>query len=162
MEPTQADEVFASRRGAVARSYMLKRGNIAGRCAVLLASCFCLFTLAQTARPLQSIALFSHTGVAVRYHKLTRHTLQEVSRRVADLSAGATTQFGDLTLEVLPRNSRPSQATYRSGRLAAWSTAEFRPPRPTTPLNILSIGLHARMERAETRAPLRSTGPAAV
>lgn len=84
---------------------MLKRGNAAGNWAVLLATCFCLFTLAQTARPLESIGLLLQPGVAAKYQQLTRHTLKEVGSRVADLFAGTTTEFGELTLEDPPRNS---------------------------------------------------------
>lgn len=66
---------------------------------MLLATCFWLFTLAQIARPLESIALLSHPEVTAEYHQLTRHTLKEVGSRVADLSTEATTEFGDLPLE---------------------------------------------------------------
>jgi hypothetical protein len=88
---------------------MLKRGNTPGRGFVLLATCFCLFTLAQTARPLESVALLSRPGVAARYHKLTRHTLKEVGSRVADLSAEATTELGELRPEAPPRSSALNQ-----------------------------------------------------
>jgi len=106
----QADEGFAWCRGAAARSYMLKRGNLAGKCAFLLATCFCLFTFAQTARPLESIALSSHPGVSAKYHALTRHTLKEVGGRAVDLSAAATTESGTLTVEGPPQLSRLNPA----------------------------------------------------
>ena len=88
---------------------MLKRGNKAGNWVVLLGACFCLFTLAQTARPLESIALLSQPGVAAKYQQLTRHTLKEVPTRIADLSAGATIAFRDLPVEAPQRNSRLHQ-----------------------------------------------------
>jgi hypothetical protein len=88
---------------------MLKRIKMAGKCVVLLAGCFCLFTLAQSARPLESIALLSTPGVAAEYHQLTRHTLKEVGSRVADLSAEAATNFGDLPLESSSRSPRVNQ-----------------------------------------------------
>ncbi len=85
---------------------MLKRENMDRGKAVLLASCFCLFTLAQTARPLESIAFFSHPGLAAKYQQLTRHTLEEIGGRVADLSAGATLEFGNLAAKAPLRRSR--------------------------------------------------------
>ncbi len=88
---------------------MQKRENIGRKNVVLLASCFCLFTLAQTARPLESIAFFSHPGVAAKYQQLTRHTLEEIGGRVADLSAGATLEFGILTAKAPVRSSRVNQ-----------------------------------------------------
>lgn len=88
---------------------MLKRGNMAGNWVVLLGTCFCLFTLAQTARPLESIALLSQPGVAAKYQQLTRHTLKEVPTRSADLSAGATVGFRNLRMEAPPRSSRLRQ-----------------------------------------------------
>jgi hypothetical protein len=88
---------------------MLKFGNMAGKRVFLLATCFCLFTLAQTARPLKSIALLSHPGVAAKYHKLMRHTLKEVGSRVADLAAEATTEFGELAPKAPPRSSTLNQ-----------------------------------------------------
>lgn len=88
---------------------MFKRGNRPGSGFVLLATCFCLFTFAQIARPLESVALLSHSGVAATYHKLTRHTLTEVSGGTTDLSAEATTEFGELTSEISPRRSALSR-----------------------------------------------------
>ncbi len=88
---------------------LLKRENMGRKKVVLLASCFCLFTLAQTARPLESIAFFSHPGVAAKYQQLTRHTLEEIGGRVADLSAGATLEFGILTAKAPVRSSRVNQ-----------------------------------------------------
>jgi len=72
---------------------------------VWLATCFCLFTLVQTARPLESIALLSRPEVAVKYYKLTRHTLKEVGASVADLSIDATTGFGEPAPETPPQSS---------------------------------------------------------
>jgi hypothetical protein len=86
-----------------------KAENMGRKNVVLLASCFCLFTLAQTARPLESIAFFSHPVVAAKYQQLTRHTLEEIGGRVADLSAGATLEFGILTAKAPVRSSRVNQ-----------------------------------------------------
>jgi hypothetical protein len=119
MEATQAREVFA-RTGIRQRDCMFKRGNRLGRGLVLLATCFCLFTFAQTARPLESVALLSHAGIATRYHKLTRHTLTEVGGGTADLSAEARTEFGEPTPEISPRRSTLSQA----GELPVWPAHE--------------------------------------
>jgi hypothetical protein len=88
---------------------MFKRGNTSGSGFVFLAICFCLFTFAQTARPLESVTLLSHPGIAATYHKLTRHTLTEVSGGTADLSAEATTEFSEMLPEISPRRSTPSQ-----------------------------------------------------
>ena len=84
-----------------------------GRRIGLLAICFCLFSLAQISRPLESIALFSHPGVGATYHSLTRHTLKEVGSRAAELSAAATTETGTLVLQGSSRISRlnPDHAT---------------------------------------------------
>jgi hypothetical protein len=84
---------------------MLKRENTGPKNVVLLASCFFLLSLAQTARPLESIALLSHPGVAAKYPQLTRHTPEEIGGRVTDLSAGATLAFGHLTAKALVRSS---------------------------------------------------------
>jgi hypothetical protein len=89
---------------------MYAHENRAGMYVVLLATFFGLFTFAQTARPLESIALFSHHGVTVKYYELTRHTLKEVGSRVADLSAAETTESGNQALEGSPRVSRPNLA----------------------------------------------------
>jgi hypothetical protein len=100
---------------------MFKRGNKSDRGLVLLATCFCLFTFAQTARPLESVALHSHAGVAARYHKLTRHTLTEVSGGSADLSAEARTEFGEPTPEISPRRSTLSQVV----EVPVWAAREI-------------------------------------
>jgi hypothetical protein len=82
----------------------------AGQFVALLATCFCIFTLVQTSRPLESIALFSHPGVSAKYHELTRHTLKEVGGKIADLSAAAMTESGTLTFDGPSRISRFSAA----------------------------------------------------
>ena len=89
---------------------MLKRGNIAGKCALLLASCFLLLTVGQTVRPLESIALHSRAGIAQRHQELTRHILKEVGTRVADLSVQSRTEFGHLRVETPSWSPRTSQA----------------------------------------------------
>lgn len=89
---------------------MLERENTAGKHVVLLTICFCLFTLAHTVRPLESMTFLSHPEVAANYQKLTRHTLEEVGIRIADLSVGAALEFGDLVAQVPARNSRVNQA----------------------------------------------------
>jgi hypothetical protein len=78
--------------GSAARLNMPKRGNRAARQVVLLATCFFLFTLAQTARPVEYLAFLSHPGIAAKYQKLTRHTLEEVSSRVAGIDSSAGNQ----------------------------------------------------------------------
>jgi hypothetical protein len=89
---------------------MYRHENRADMYVVLLATFFGLFTFAQTARPLESIALFSHHGVTAKYYELTRHTLKEVGSSVADLSTAATTESGNLALEGPPRVSRANLA----------------------------------------------------
>ena len=89
---------------------MHKRGNIAGKCSPLLASCFLLLIVGQTVRPLQSIALHSRAGISHRHQKLTRHILKEVGTRVADLSVQSRTEFGYLRAETPSWSSRTSQA----------------------------------------------------
>jgi hypothetical protein len=111
-----------------ARLYMFRCENRTGQYVALLAACFCLFTLAQTARPLESIALFSHPVVTAKYHELTRHTLKEVGSRVVDLSATATTESGTLALEGPPRSSRLNPA-----EVAVWPADTVVPRRIPPP-----------------------------
>jgi hypothetical protein len=105
--------------------------NKTGRPVLLLAICFCLFSLAQISRPLESMALFSHPGVGATYHTLTRHTLKEVGGRAAELSAAATSESGTLILEGPTRISRLS-----SDDAALWSARAVVhrriPPPPTS------------------------------
>jgi len=107
---------------------MVKRGNRANRQVVLLAICFCFFSLAQTARPLEYIAFLSHPGVAAKYQKLTRHTLKEVGSRVADLSAGETLEVGDLTAKAPVRSERIDQVD-----VSVWPVQVHRRILPSAP-----------------------------
>lgn len=110
MSRKRAGEAFIRFRGAAARCHMLRSGNMAGKCVIWLAASFCLFTLAQTARPLESIALFSRPGLKTRCAELTRHTLKEVGTRAADLSAEAKTESIDPVPQGPPRISPLSPA----------------------------------------------------
>jgi hypothetical protein len=110
---------------------MFKRGNRPDSGFVLLAICFCLFTFAQTARPLESVTLLSHPGIAATYHKLTRHTLTEVSGGTADLSAEATTEFGEMLPEISPRRATLSSQVVEVSVWPAHEVVHRRiPPSP--------------------------------
>jgi hypothetical protein len=58
---------------------MFKRRQGLGRRVLLLAACFCLFTLAQVARPLAHTTLRCRAQIGVKHSKLTRHVSEEVN-----------------------------------------------------------------------------------
>lgn len=48
-----------------------------GRYASVMAACFCLFALASTVRPLESLALSGGPFATTRYQELTRHAVED-------------------------------------------------------------------------------------
>ncbi len=59
--------------------------------ATLVAACICLLGVAQVQRPLHAISAACSTAIAVQHQQLTRHALQEVSRRSTHPQAPSAT-----------------------------------------------------------------------
>jgi len=79
---------------------MLRRDNNFGRYASLVSLCFCVFTLARTIRPIQSLSFNLRPSVATKSQELTRHTLEEVGSRSPDVRAPAAFEFSYLTPQI--------------------------------------------------------------
>ena len=82
---------------------MMKYGQTFGRSVVLLAAGFCLFSLAQIARPLESTTLRCRPQIAAKHHKLTRYTLEEVGSQGSPVSADSTLASSYFLLRPTPQ-----------------------------------------------------------
>ena len=91
--------------------------------------CFCVFTLVHTVRPLESFACDTAPSVAIKYQKLTRHTLEEVSSSSCEIYAPAIQVFN--YSEPQTRSPRPAITRFIALTWPVW----FRPAHPPTPLS---------------------------
>lgn len=66
---------------------MLQPSTKFGRYASIVAACFCLFALARTVRPFESLALSNRPAAATRYQELTRHTVEDFDSQIYDAQA---------------------------------------------------------------------------
>ena len=92
---------------------MLKKGQTFGKCVMLLAACFCLFTVAKVARPLADTTLRSRPQVEVKHQKLTRYAFEEVNGQSPTVSAHSALESSDF-----PPRTRPQRP--RIQRVRAW------------------------------------------
>jgi hypothetical protein len=110
---------------------MIGRRETIGRGVSLLALCFCLFTLAQVARPLAATTLRRSPQIATTHHNLTRHALEEVGSQSPTVSAHQVLESNEFPPEVLPQRPRPRQVYARN-----WPVRYFpihrRIPPPTS------------------------------
>jgi hypothetical protein len=93
-----------------------------GRIAPLLALALCFFTFAHTVRSIESLAISRSPTISAKYQKLTRHTLEEVGGRGADMSTPAALDLIYSIAEIAPARLRPERciafiAPIRSGPL---------------------------------------------
>lgn len=96
---------------------MFKSGQILGRCVLLLAACFCLFTLVQIARPLESTILRCRPQIAAKHHKLTRYALEEVDSQGSPVSAHSALESSYFLPRPIPQRPRVKQVDARDWTL---------------------------------------------
>jgi hypothetical protein len=93
---------------------MFKRRQRLGRRVLLLAACFCLFTLAQVARPLAHTTLRCRTQIGVKHSKLTRHVSEEVNGQSPTVSPDSALESSDFfPSKATPPRPRVQQADAR-------------------------------------------------
>jgi hypothetical protein len=63
--------------------------------APVVATCFCLLTVAQFTRPLVAITGRASSGASTPYRELSSHTFEEVGGSTVDLALPAVVQRGD-------------------------------------------------------------------
>jgi len=83
-----------------------------GRYASLIAACFCLFALARTVRPLESLALSNRPAAATRYQELTRHAVEDFDSEALNARAPVIVETGWLVPRIAtPRTSPDREIT---------------------------------------------------
>ena len=88
---------------------MFKGRHTFGRSVSLLAACFCLFTLAQVARPLAFTTLRCRPQIAAKHPKFTRYALEEVSGQGPTVSAHSALESSDFLPRITQQGPRTQQ-----------------------------------------------------
>jgi hypothetical protein len=71
-----------------------------GRYAPIVVACFCLFALASTVRPLESLALSERPSATTRYQELTRHAVEDVDGESLSARVPAVVETGWPILQI--------------------------------------------------------------
>ncbi len=110
---------------------MMKNGQTFGRSVLLLAAYFCLFTLVQIARPLESTTLRCRAQIAAKHHKLTRYALEEVDSHGSPVSTHSALESSYFLPRPVPQRPRVKQVDARDWALPHLSVQRrILPPAP--------------------------------